>query len=122
MHACRWDMMECGAGFTYDADTNLTGPEAVRFTMQAAASNGLTLVRAFGHGHDAFKSIILQPRPGDTLVSLLMRTCIKRSRPVSSCTNLMRLAAMQVLSASLRQVSCTALPGDGLSCSRHSSP
>ena len=61
---CRWDMMECGAGFTYDADTNLTGPEAVRFTMQAAASNGLTLVRSFGHGHDAFKSIILQPRAG----------------------------------------------------------
>ena len=57
-------MMECGAGFTYDADTNLTGPEAVRFTMQAAASNGLTLVRSFGHGHDAFKSIILQPRAG----------------------------------------------------------
>ena len=56
--------MECGAGFTYDADTNLTGPEAVRFTMQAAASNGLTLVRSFGHGHDAFKSIILQPRAG----------------------------------------------------------
>ena len=66
--------MECGAGFTYDADTNLTGPEAVRFTMQAAASNGLTLVRAFGHGHDAFKSIILQPRPGDTPVPPLMRT------------------------------------------------
>lgn len=56
--------MECGAGFTYDADTNLTGPEAIRFTMQAAASNGLTLVRSFGHGHDAFKSIILQPRAG----------------------------------------------------------
>ena len=76
-------MMECGAGFTYDADTNLTGPEAVRFTMQAAASNGLTLVRAFGHGHDAFKSIILQPRPGDTLVSTCMRICIDRSCPVS---------------------------------------
>ena len=62
--------MECGAGFTYDADTNLTGPEAVRFTMQAAASNGLTLVRAFGHGHDAFKSIILQPRAGVAPVSV----------------------------------------------------
>ena len=79
--------MECGAGFTYDADTNLTGPEAVRFTMQAAASNGLTLVRAFGHGHDAFKSIILQPRPGDTLVSPLMRTCMACSCPVSSCVS-----------------------------------
>jgi hypothetical protein len=56
--------MECGAGFTFDADTNLTGPEAVRFTFQSAAQNGLTLVRAFGHGHDAYRSIILQPRPG----------------------------------------------------------
>ena len=56
--------MECGAGFTYDADTNLTGPEAIRFTFQAAASNGLTVVRTFGHGHDAFKSIVLQPRAG----------------------------------------------------------
>ena len=61
---CRWDMMECGAGFTFDADTNLTGPEAVRFTFQAAASNGLTLVRTFGHGHDAYRSIVLQPRAG----------------------------------------------------------
>ncbi|KAK9917882.1 hypothetical protein WJX75_009220 [Coccomyxa subellipsoidea] len=59
-----WDMMECGAGFTYDADTNLTGPEAIQFTFQAAASNGLTVVRTFGHGHDAFKSIVLQPRAG----------------------------------------------------------
>jgi hypothetical protein len=57
-------MMECGAGFTYDADTNLTGPEAIQFTFQAAASNGLTVVRTFGHGHDAFKSIVLQPRAG----------------------------------------------------------
>ena len=56
--------MECGAGFTFDADTNLTGPEAVRFTFQAAASNGLTLVRTFGHGHDAYRSIVLQPRAG----------------------------------------------------------
>lgn len=56
--------MECGAGFTYDADTNLTGPEAIQFTFQAAASNGLTVVRTFGHGHDAFKSIVLQPRAG----------------------------------------------------------
>ena len=64
--------MECGAGFTYDADTNLTGPEAVRFTMQAAASNGLTLVRSFGHGHDAFKSIILQPRAGMRPLCLLL--------------------------------------------------
>lgn len=56
--------MECGAGFTYDADTNLTGAEALRFTFQAAASNGLTVVRTFGHGHDAFKSIVLQPRAG----------------------------------------------------------
>ena len=63
--------MECGAGFTYDADTNLTGPEAIRFTMQAAASNGLTLVRSFGHGHDAFKSIILQPRAGLSLYTHL---------------------------------------------------
>lgn len=62
--ARRWDMMECGAGFTYDADTNLTGPEAIQFTFQAAASNGLTVVRTFGHGHDAFKSIVLQPRAG----------------------------------------------------------
>lgn len=67
--------MECGAGFTYDADTNLTGPEAVRYTMQAAASNGLTLVRSFGHGHDAFKSIILQPRAGGKLSSLHSYCC-----------------------------------------------
>lgn len=56
--------MECGAGFTFDADTNLTGPEAVRFTFQSAAQNGLTLVRTFGHGHDAYRSIVLQPRAG----------------------------------------------------------
>ena len=62
-------MMECGAGFTYDADTNLTGPEAIRFTFQAAASNGLTVVRTFGHGHDAFKSIVLQPRAGWNLAA-----------------------------------------------------
>ncbi len=63
--------MECGAGFTYDADTNLTGPEAIRFTFQAAASNGLTVVRTFGHGHDAFKSIVLQPRAGAHPLSIL---------------------------------------------------
>lgn len=64
--------MECGAGFTYDADTNLTGPEAIRFTFQAAASNGLTVVRTFGHGHDAFKSIVLQPRAGTLLAVTLL--------------------------------------------------
>ena len=85
--------MECGAGFTYDADTNLTGPEAVRFTMQAAASNGLTLVRAFGHGHDAFKSIILQPRPGVGPVSPVIPTCTKRSCSVSSCVHPFRPCA-----------------------------
>jgi hypothetical protein len=71
----RWDMMECGAGFTFDADTNLTGPEAIRFTFQSAAANGLTVVRAFGHGHDAFNSIVLQPRAGDALHFPLHATC-----------------------------------------------
>ncbi len=63
--------MECGAGFTYGADTNLTGPEAIRYTLQTAAEHGITVVRTFGHGHDAYNSIVLQPRAGRILTQNL---------------------------------------------------
>ena len=54
--------MESAAGYVFPKHLP-TGVDAVQFTMQTAAANGLSVVRAFGHGHDPW-SVTLQEHPG----------------------------------------------------------
>ena len=62
----RWDLMESGAGILPHGGALESGAflDGVQYTMQAAAAAGLTVVRAFGHGHDLEAHLILQPASG----------------------------------------------------------
>ncbi|KAK9821607.1 hypothetical protein WJX81_006064 [Elliptochloris bilobata] len=61
-----WDLMESGAGILPHGGALQSGAflDGVQYTMQAAAAAGLTVVRAFGHGHDLENHLILQPASG----------------------------------------------------------
>lgn len=63
----RWDLMESGAGILPHGGALEGGAflNGVQYTMQAAAAAGLTVVRAFGHGHDLDAHLVLQPSAGD---------------------------------------------------------
>ena len=62
----RWDLMESGAGILPHGGALESGAflDGVQYTMQAAAAAGLTVVRAFGHGHDLEAHLVLQPASG----------------------------------------------------------
>ncbi len=67
--------MESGAGMLPHGGALQNGAflDGVQYTMQAAAAAGLTVVRAFGHGHDLENHLILQPASGGLETSLRPR-------------------------------------------------
>jgi hypothetical protein len=64
--------MESGAGILPHGGALEGGAflNGVQYTMQAAAAAGLTVVRAFGHGHDLDAHLVLQPAAGDPPAAL----------------------------------------------------